>query len=151
MSDSISDFFAVTVSGDVTVIQLLDAAGYRGKKSKDLDLAPMLHRLRGLAPPAVGPIWKQFRDDLLAYLAANQPRKVVLNFAGLERIGNQHVISTPMNDAFVRAKLLSDTFGCQWRICGLTKHTRPTYDISSLHMIFPQVHDAESDAIAAFS
>jgi hypothetical protein len=82
---------------------------------------------------------------------ANQPRKVVLDFAGLERLGYQPVISSAMNDALVGAKRLADTFDCQWRVCGLTKYTRTAYDISALRLIFPQVHDAESEAIAAFS
>jgi hypothetical protein len=133
----------------VTVIQLLDAAEYRRDRSHEVDLAPLLHRLRGLPPPPIRPLWQQFRDDLLAFLAANQPGKVVLNFAGLQRIGNQAVISSSMNGVYASAKRLSDTFGCQWRICGLTMCTLSLRYFLAAHD-FPQVHVTRFDAIAAF-
>lgn len=151
MSITVSDFFEVILIGDVTVIKLLDAADYRRDRSKETDLAPLIHQMGGPPPPETLQIWERFQKDLIAYLDTNTPTKVVFDFAGLHQIGYQAVISSAMNGVYATAKKQAERFGCEWRICGLTKVVRSTYNISSLHNIFPQIHDAQSEAVSAFS
>jgi hypothetical protein len=147
----VSEFFVVIAMGDVIVIQLRDPDDCRRGPPKQIDRESMLRRLRGLPPPECIPPWKQFGNDLQAFLAANTPGKVVLDFAGREgMVGSSTVISTPLNGVYFEAKRLSEKWRCQWRICGLTEAVRDAYQVSSLHLLFPHIHDTRSEAVAAF-
>ena len=140
MSIADYEFFEVAVVGDVTVVTLVDVTdqGYQPETTDQLT-------------PRSLDIWRRFEKDLLAVLDGNKPAKVVLDFAALDQIGYQAVISSAMNGVFAQAKRASDSFRCQWRICGLTEKARHAYEVSSLHMIFPKIHDDQSKALAAFS
>jgi hypothetical protein len=151
MIDPVSEFFVVISMGDVTVIQLRDPADCHRDPPKQIDRVTSVRQRRGLPSAESIPPWQQFGNDLQAFLAANKPGKVVLDFAGRERmVGSSAVISTPLLSVYAEAKHLSEEWGCQWRICGLTEVVRSVYEVSSLHWFFPQFHDTRSEAIAAF-
>ena len=146
-----SDFFVVTLIGDVTVIQLLDAADYRDP-AKKIELLAFRHKLLGLPQPAPSGIWQQLGHELRAILASLNPRKVVLDFASLERIGDEAVVSAPMNSSFCGLIGKSVRSGSQWRCCGLTEFARSFYEVSKLDkLLFLQIHDRQSEAVSAFS
>lgn len=145
-----SQFFKVTVVGDVTVIRLLAAVDDHDR-SPEVDVAALLHRLGGPAPQPPAVLWERFQSDLLALLDANQPTKIVLDFAGLSQIGGQAVLSSAMNSVYASAKQAADSLGCHWRVCGLNADARSIFDVSALYTLFPQVHDTQAAALAAFS
>ena len=146
-----SDFFEVTLVGNVTVIKLLNPDSYRRQdESNAIDPAALIYWLEGSRPPPTLSIWEQFRNDLIAFLETKKPARVVLDFAGLHQIGPQSVISSAMNGVFMMAKKLSDKRDCQWRVCGLTDVTKALYGVSSLHQIFPHTNRNQADAVAAF-
>jgi len=151
MSAAAFDFFEVTLIRDVTVIKLLDAAEYCRDHSKDVELAPLIYRMGGPLPPQTLEIWERLRNDLLMLLETDKPQKVVLDFAGLDRIGYQAMFSSAINSACVAAKSRSEAFGCQWRLCGFTEHARAFYESSWFPKMFPDVHDSQADAVAAFA
>ncbi|MGI8978540.1 MAG: hypothetical protein ACR2FY_04905 [Pirellulaceae bacterium] len=96
------------------------------------------------------PIWSQLQSGLKSLLEISKPAKVVLDFAGLHKIGSQPIISSAMNNAYVRAQRFSRSFGCQWRICGLTSQARELFAFTCLGQIFPHIHDSQADALTAF-
>ena len=150
MSVTDSDFFAVTLIGDVTVIQLIEATEYRRRPTTEFDLDAFLHQLLEPPRPEPLPIWQRLGNDLRTFLASNKPGKVVLDFAGLGRIGDEAVVSTPMNSAFLSVIAQSVTFGCQWRICGLMENACEIYKGYRIDELL-QIHDTQSEALAAFS
>ena len=75
--------------------------------------------------------------------------RLVLDFAGLERIGSQPIISTAMNGVYAQVRRWANQSGCQVRLCGVSGALRGTYQISSLHLLFPEIHESRAEAIEA--
>lgn len=146
-----SSFFDVSTVGDVTVIKLKDAVGQHRDHSNKVDLKTLIHQVREPTQPLAIELWQQFRHDLLLLLDTEKPRKVVLDFGGLHRIGHQPVISTAMNSVYVSARNHSSRFGCQWRLCGLAEDLRTIFAFCPLSKIFPDLHETQSEAVATFS
>jgi anti-anti-sigma regulatory factor len=95
--------------------------------------------------------WERFRDDLFAFLDANKPKRLVLDFAGLDRIGRHHpIFSSAINSVYFAAKQRSAAFGCEWRLCGFTKESREFFNFLRLTRFFPHVHETQVEAVAAF-
>jgi anti-anti-sigma regulatory factor len=146
-----SSFFDVSTVGDVTVIELKDATGQRRDYSNKVDLKTLIHQVQEPTQPLAIEIWQQLRHDLLLLLDTEKPRKVVLDFGGLHRIGHQPVISTAMNSVYVSARNHSSGFGCQWRLCGLAEDLETLFVFCGLSRFFPDLHDTQSEAVATFS
>lgn len=146
-----SSFFDVSTVGDVTVIRLKDAAGQRRNHSNRVDLMTLIHQVKEPMQPLAIELWQQLRHDLLLLLDTEKPRKVVLDFGSLNRIGHQPVISTAMNSLYVSARNHSSRFGCQRRLCGLAEDLLTIFALCALSRIFPDLHEKQSEAVATFS
>lgn len=129
-----SRFFESTSINDVLVITLLDT-----------EKNPPTYQIGDTS------LWELLLRDLCLFLASNRPAKVLLDFNGLSRIAEQNAVSSRMNNVYATAKKFSNSFGCEWRICGLIESCRRAYEMSSLHLVFPKIHSNQSEAIEAYS
>ncbi len=159
-----SDFVDIKVLGDITIIKLLEASKYRfdptpiDNKTREIDLDLLFAKLKGEPLPALPSEQKpsypnqphKLCDYLIAFLDDNQPTKIVLDFAGLDRIGDIQLFSSPMVSFYFSATRRTTVYGGRWAICGLTECGRSFYDFL-LHHCFPKLHDTLSDAVAAFA
>ena len=68
----------------------------------------------------------------------------------MERIGGQPVISSAMNGVYAQVRRWANRSGCQVRLCGVSDALRRVYQISSLHLLFPDIHESRTEAIEAF-
>ena len=151
MTIAASPLFEVTVVGDVTIVKLLDPDRPPRNGLNRIDVNSMIQRIQ--EPPQQPNLetWQQLRRDLLLLLDTSKPAKLILDLSGLDTIGSEPIISTVMNSVYAAARKHSSQFGCQWRVCGLADHLRAVFTVSALSGIFPDLHAARSDAIAAFS
>lgn len=79
-----------------------------------------------------------------------ESEKIILDFAGLEQLHGVRLISTPMNNVYVRAKRCGDRYGSEWRLCGLVDSYREFFELSYLNSYFPNIHDTLAEAMEAF-
>lgn len=123
-----SEFFLAASQDDIAILTLVNTANTKTN---------------------VGEASKQLRGDLTDLLNTHQPAKVLIDFAGLRRIGSIDLGNAPMIAILLAAKKRTAAYSAQWRFCGMPEEVRARYELARLDTIFP-IHPTQAEAIAAF-
>ena len=123
-----SDYFHAVRQGDVAVLTLVNPA------------SPLT---------ATRAASDQLRSDLTNLLDSHQPAKILVDFAGLRKIGPIDLGNAAMIAILLAAKKQTAAYSSQWRLCGMSEDVQQRYVLARLDKIFP-MHPTQSDALAAF-
>ncbi len=128
MTDRESKFFVISWDGDVAILKLIDQAHY---KMSDIE------------------VLEAFRKDLLGFLDKHEPKKILVDFSNLWRIGCLALGGAAVKGVLISAKRRSERCHTVWSFCGMSAPVRQCYELSRLDSIFP-MYESRQAAMGAF-